>query len=306
MSVNKQAKIETNVLSLRAYNYLKLKTKNGEGMIEIEGDMTIRAEALLDVIYDKFAKQNNLTSLNDIPRLISISSWGREAFDAVIHNTINKGIPKSNCIVELDSREIRKTLGLPHFTDEQIFKAIKKLATVSITAEEVKVWYEKDAKYENTVTWISHLIRSAKREKTGRVAPRTKNAQHRFYVLLEDSTVMLFCNDAVNLRFSLFPKKFYSLRSGCQRLLRYLSLWSESYLNLEQIADILDWKSLVNIDKRKKQVEKILERLRKEGYTTGWHRIKNTRGLKTVWFIGGIDMIKNQQPKALKEAEQVK
>ena len=62
-----------------------------------------------------------------------------------------------------------------------------------------------------------------------------------------------------------------------------------------ELSDILGWKSLIDTGKRKKQVERILKRLKKESYITGWNRVKNTMGLKTVWFIWGIDTIRQEQ-----------
>lgn len=288
------AKYEINVQSSRSYNYLKLKAKNSEGIIEIEPTLHVKDEALLDVIFDKFARQN------------VFEPFTHDSFTALVKSENIKKAPKFNCIIELDSREIRKTLGLPRLSDEEIYKRAGNLERLTIKAEEVKIWYESGEKYKNTVTWLGHLVRYARREKTDRIAPRTKNIQHRFHFLLEDATVMLFANDSLFRRVSLFPKKFYSLPYGCQRLLRYLSLWSKVHLNLEQMVDILDWKSPGNTDRRKKQVEKILERLGEEGYIVGWGRDEKTRGLKSTWFIWGVNSLGKKKLKASKEGKIIK
>ncbi len=296
------AKYEMNVLSPRSYNYIKLKTKDGEGTVEIKPHISVKGEALFDVVFDKFAKQNDFKALKELPSCKAISTWSSNTFDDVVEDRNNEKPPKFKCIIELSSKEIRKTLGLSRFTDKQIFKEAEKLELVLIKAEGMKIWNDGSAGYETTVTWLGHLIRSVEREKTDRIAPRTKSIQYRFRFVLEDATVMLWSNDALFRRMSLFQTRYYSLPYGCQRLLRYLSLWAKSHLNLKQVADILDWKSIPNTARKIKQVEKILERLKEEGYITGWNRVKKTRGLKTLWFIWGIDTIR-QQPKVLKEAE---
>jgi len=290
------AKYECNVLSPRSYNYIKLRFKDGEVPVEIKPYVSVKGEALFDVIFDKFVKQDNFKALEE--RYGDGDMWATE-FDRIVESR-NKGEPPIyNCIVELDSREIRKALGLPRFTDEQIFEEAEKLAQTLIKAEGIRNWVSEERGYITTITWIAHLIRAVKREKTDRIAPRTKNIQHRFNFILEDATVMLWSNDALFRRMCLFQTKYYRLPYGCQRLLRYLSMWNESYLNLEQAGDVLGWKSLANVDKRKKQVEKILERLKKENYIAEWYRIKNTKGLKTTWFIKDIDTIRNEQPTAI-------
>lgn len=293
------AKYEMNVLSPRSYNYLKLKTKNGEGIIEIEPTLHVRDEALLDVIFNKFVSQDSFKALKELP-YDNEKIWA-DKFDIVVHNQNNEGTPRYNIIIELDSKEIRKTLGLSHLTDKEISERADNLNRVLIRAEDVKIWYESGEKYRHTVTWKGNIIKDVITEKTDRIAPRTKNIQHRFFFRLEDATVMLFANDSLFRRISLFPKKFYHLPYGCQRLFRYLSIWNEIYLSLEQIADILGWKSIPHTPTRKKQVEKHLERLKKEGYIVDWRRRENTRGLRTVWFIWGINPIRKKPPKALKE-----
>jgi len=296
------AKYECNVLSPRSYNYIKLRTKNGEGTIEIKPYVSVRGEALFDVIFDKFVKQDDFKALEE--RYGDEQIWATK-FDAIVKGREEGEPPIYNCTVELDSREIRKILDLPRFTDEQIFEEAEKLAQTFIKAEGVKNWIFEERGYVTTVTWIGHLLRGVKREKTDRIAPRTKNIQHRFKFVLEDATVMLWSNDALFRRMCLFQTKYYRLPYGCQRLLRYLSMWNESHLTLEQAGDVLGWKSLKDMRKRKKQVEKILKRLKKEDYITDWYRVKNTKGLKTVWFIWGIDTIRQQKPEAI-EAEVVK
>ena len=295
------AKYEMNVLSPRSYNYAKLRFKDGEVPVEIKPYVSVKGEALFDVIFDRFVKQDNFKALEN--RYGDEEIWATK-FDAIVKSRGEGEPPMYNCVVELDSREIRKALGLPRFTDKQIFEEAEKLAQTLIKAEGIKNWTSEERGYITTIIWIGHLIRAVKREKTERVAHRTKDVQHKFKFVLEDATVMLWSNDALFRRMSLFQTKYYSLPYGCQRLLRYLSLWNESKLNLKQVADILDWKSLKDMRKRKKQVEKILKRLNKEGYITGWNRIQNTRGLKTVWFIEGINTIR-QKPKAI-EVEVVK
>lgn len=308
MSVNKKelAKYEMNVLSPRSYNYIKLKTKDGEGTVEIEPYISVKGEALFDVVFDRFVKQNDFKALKQFPSCETLTTWRSNVFDNVVKDRNNGKPPRFKCVIELSSKEIRKTLDLPRFTDKEIFKEAEELTRVLIRAEGVKIWNDGSEGYQTTITWIGHLIRSVERKKTDRVAPRTKNIQYRFRFVLEDATVMLWSNDALFRRMSLFQTKYYSLPCGCQRLLRYLSLWNETHLNLKQVGDILGWKSLKDMRKRKKQVEKILERLKEESYITGWNRIKNTKGLKTVWSIWGIDTIREQQPEALKEAEVIK
>lgn len=285
------AKREINIQSPRSYNYLKLKTKNGEGTIEIEPGLHVKDEALMDVIFDRFCKQN------------VFEAFTHDSFTALAKSENFKKTPKYNCIIELDSGEIRKVLGLPHLTDKEIYERAENLEKVTIKAEEVKIWYESGEKYQNTVTWLGHIVRYARREKTDRIAPRTKNIQHKFLFLLEDATVMLFANDSLFRRVSLFPKRFYRLPYGCQRLFRYLSLWTDTRLSLEQIADILDWKGPGNTDRRKKQVGKILKRLEEEGYIASWMQDERTKGLKTVWLIWSINSIGKKPAKALKKTD---
>lgn len=297
------AKFSLNILSPRSYNYTKLKSKNGEGLIEIEPIMHVRDEALLDLIFDKFIKQNNFKILEE--------GYGDEEIWAERFNTLvkrrNSGEPPIyNCIVELDSREIRKALGLPRFTDKEIEKRATNLNKILIKAIDVRIWAMNDGTYRTAVTWEGNIIRDRWAEDTDRIAPKTKNIQHRFFFTLEDATVMLWANDALNRRLSLFPKKYYSFPHKCQQLLRYLSLWSKSHFDLGQMADILNWRGTFHTPTKKKQVENILERLKKEGYITNWERVKNTRGLKTTWFIHGINTIRKDEPKALEEAEVVK
>jgi len=295
------AKYECNVLSPRSYNYIKFRTKDGEGLIEIQPIMHVRDEALLDVVFDKFVRQNEFKALRELPACTTITTWSSDTFENIVRGRRKGDMPKFECVVELDSREIRKALGLPRFTDKEIEERSTNLNMVLIKATGVNIWAESDGTYSKTVTWEGNILRDVVAEKTDRIAPRTKNIQHRFFFALEDATVMLWSNDALFRRMSLFQTKYYKLPATCQRLLRYLSLWNETHLSLKQVADILSWKNLKNIRNRKKQVEGVLKRLKKEGYIIDWKRMGEGKGLKTVWNIEGINTIR-QEPRAI-EAE---
>ncbi len=297
------AKYLCNVLSPRGYNYTKLKFKDGEGLIEIEPIMHVRDEALLDAVFDKFVKQNKFKALKELPRCNEITSWNSHTVEEMVKGRKRGDAPKFEVVVELDSGEIRKALGLPRFSDKEIEQRATNLNMALIKATGIKIWAESDGTYSGKLTWEGNIIRDRFTKKTDMVAPRTKNIQHRFFFVLEDATVMLWANDAFNRRMSLFPKKYYSLPDTCQRLLRYLSLWDDTYLTLKQAADILDWKNIPNTASKIQQVERVLRRLRKENYIADWNRLEKTRGLKTTWFICGINTIRQMEKPEPKEIE---
>jgi len=300
-----KAKLNANIVSPRCYNYLVLKEKEGEGKIVIDGEIGTIEEAIIDLTFDRFVKANDLEKIKqpiyeeDVFTAYEFNRFA-EKQNSKIEKCNNEESREYNCNIPLTSPEIRKTLGLPRLTDKDISEAIRKLSRAGIEAKDVKIWAGQDNGqpcYTSKITLFMHILRAYVEEDTDQIAPRTKDIQHRFVLKVEDQAFLLFNNDAIRRRFSLFPanekRNFYRLPANCQRLYRYLSLWNETHLALKQIADILNWKNISsNPTIYKKRTERILARLKKEGFIAGWEKRKNTRGMNTLYDIWGINALR--------------
>jgi hypothetical protein len=287
-------KYMSNVLSPTSYNYLKLKHKKGEGLIEFKGReekegeereftfevkrLTDRSEVIIDFLFDRKAKSNGAELLKKEPEEAGIIPF-EEFINALDMPEGQTDTPRS---VSFTSTELRKQLGI-RITDKEVQKAVRELYNTEIQLEGVKIWCEKsgDGKSYRKVTLNDRIVYSFGTEETGRKEPRTEAKQHRFKLLLGSGWEMIFHNDIINRRYSCFPKEFYKVSRKARALGRYLSCFKEGKLNIEQASEIAGYDNTTNLTKKKNGIEKKLEELKKIGILKSWEREKKRGKEKT-------------------------
>lgn len=182
-------KYMSNTLSPASYNYLK--GKNGEGLIRFmrrevkegeEREVTFevrgfsdRSEIIIDIMFDKLAKQNGAALLKTIPDDEEANGLGRFE-DSLEKPELYQNISRA---VSFTSAGVRKKTGL-RMTDKEIAQAAKELVDVNVDLRGVKIWYEKngDQKRYKKITHLAHIADSVTAVETGKVAPpgqRTNN-----------------------------------------------------------------------------------------------------------------------------------
>jgi len=301
-------KYMTNTLSPSSYNYLKLKTKRNEGSIKfIQKDVRIesfeerevifevkhlsdKSEMLIDFLFNKLSKRNDATLLREKPKENDIITY--EKFETALEKP-NSYLQYFTCL-KFGSKEIRKDFGI-RITDKDIQQAVSELMNTKIELKGIKLWYESDTKdrgeYYKKITHADRIIYSATINETGEIAPRTKDPQHEFTVIIGLGWSLIFRNDIINRRYACFPKEFYQARKGTRALGRYLSCWIEpSTLTIEQASEILGYgEETSNLSRRKYLIEQKLDELKEMGIIIRWKRGKKKgkekKARETSWII---------------------
>lgn len=290
-------------LSPMAYNFLKLKTTKRGGrtkflqeIVTKEGDeersitfevgsLSDKAEMTIDFLFDKFAKKDNAALLKAKETDIITA----EKFAEIIQEFENHPY---GAVIKFNSTEVRKTLEI-RITDKELRKAIDELSMTKIELKGVKIWIETDkgekGKYFKEITFTDKIVGGIIIEKTGRIEPRTKAAQHKFVLTFSKGWDLIFRNNIFNKRYACFGKDFYKLTKNTRALGRYLSCFKSTILTIEHISEIIGYKETINIRKRKVDIEKKLNELKKLGIIKKWRRVKKDGkeqiGKKSAWNI---------------------
>ncbi|MBA7690030.1 hypothetical protein ES703_98549 [subsurface metagenome] len=276
----KKIKTGDYLLSPRSYNYITLKTKRGEGVVRLP-EYSFKAEALIDFIFHNIAEQLKFGAEPKEYDIIPV-----EEFKAICET--GEKLPIFKPIV-FTTLEIRKKLNVSSdWTDKKIVEAAKELRDKAITANAVRVYSDKDKKYRQSVDWYSSICSDVLVDKTDMVAPRTKNIQHKIGFVPGLVTSLLFYNDVINRRYSLFPtkvKKFYRMKEEVVRLYRYLSLWNVTILTLPMAMEILRYKKGRHVTEMWNKVQSYLDEMCDQKLIEFWMRDTEKKGMKTTWYV---------------------
>lgn len=289
----------SNVLSPRSYNFLT--RKDGTGRIkftrkragrrgrraiafEVRG-LSDRAEIALDYLFDRQAKKENGMRLKTTPRPGEIVTLGR--FEAALEKPEEYLHLISS--VSFTSVELRNQLGI-RITDKEVIEAIDELRSTEIKLEGERIWWEKEEKHFRGITLRSSIIDTTVVKRTGKIAPRTGEPQHKFLVTFGLGWGMIFDNGIISKRYSCFPPEFYKAGIGRRALGRYLACFSEATLKITEACNILGYKEEVkNWTTRKQDIEAKLDELRRIGIIKSWKRDKANGkelvGADTRWKI---------------------
>ena len=280
---------------------IKLKTKKDEGQIEFikrevreESNeerevifevkhLSNRVEILIDFLFDKFAKRNDALLIKNPPK--ETNAIIQDGFDMALER-FTDNLP-GFAPIKFTSKEFRSHFQI-RITDKEITQAVDELMNTVIKLQGVRIWFDSQESEGNKrykkITHTDRIINSTTIRETGKVAPRTKDAQHEFIVRFGSGWALLFYNDIVNRRYSCFPKEFYQISPGAIDLGRYLSNWQETYLTIEQASEILGYENnTANLTNRKYLIERKLDELKKIEFIR-WKRLKR-RGKETLWKI---------------------
>lgn len=292
----------SNVLSSRSYNFLtrndgtgrikftrKRAGRRGRGAIafEVRG-LSDRAEIALDYLFDRHAKKENGRWLKTTPRPGEIVTLGR--FEAALEKPEEYLHLISS--VSFTSVELRSKLGI-RITDKEVIEAIEELRSTEIKLEGERIWYEKEEEHFKNITLRSSILDTTVVEETGKIAPRTGEAQHKFIVTFGLGWGMIFDNGIINKRYSCFPPAFYKANPGIRALGRFLACFDEATLKITEACNILGYKEEAkNWRTRKDDIETKLDKLKRIGIIKSWKRDKvngkELVGANTRWKIEGV------------------
>lgn len=189
-------------------------------------------------------------------------------------------------VVSFETSEIRKHLNVPRsWTDKEIVKAAKEL-TKDIEAKAVKIFAEKDGKYKKSIDWMGSICSDVLVEKTDKIAPKTKNVQHKIHCKMGLISGLLFSNDAIRQRFSLLPTdspklpqgSFYRMKAQVKKLYKYLSLWDYTILTLPMARDILGYSEKTDTTQIRERVTGYLNEMIEADFITAEGEIFSSVG----------------------------
>lgn len=268
------------LLSPRSYNYITLKTKRGEGEVKLP-NYSFKAEALIDFIFHNIAEQLKFGAEPKEYDIIPV-----EEFESICK--LGEGTSIFKPII-FETSEIRKKLNVSSdWTNEKIVEAAKELRDKPITARAVRIYSDENKKYRQGADWYSSICSDVLVDKTDKIAPKTKNIQHKIGFVPALITSLLFYNDVINKRYSLFPtkvKKFYRMKKEVVRLYRYLSLWDFSILTLPMAMEILRYKKGRNVTEMWNKVQCYLDEMCELGLIEFWMRGVEKKGMETTWYV---------------------
>lgn len=274
------------LFSSGSYDYLLLKTKKGEGIVKLPR-FKAKQDLLIDFIFTCLKKQWDSLPANS-PDRCEIVSY--DDFNMVLTNSDK--YPPAFTGFSFTTTEVRAAIGIRKYKEEDMIEDFKKIRDSRIEAKSVKVWAEEGGGYKRTINWSGSIISDVVDTKTERIIPKTGEPLHRIHVCLGLITGLLWRNDIYRKKYSLFlidtdeQKSFNRLPWPCQKIFRYLSLWKESTLNLEQFSDILNYRPTgKQLRKFKARIDKYLGILKERGFIYYYERLKGTRGWKTQWYI---------------------
>ncbi|TET70216.1 MAG: hypothetical protein E3J56_08410 [Candidatus Aminicenantes bacterium] len=293
----------SNILSPRSYNFLM--ARDGTGRIkftrkrvgrrgrraiafEVRG-LSDKSETCLDYLFDRHAKKENGKLLKTTPRPGDIVTLGR--FEAALEKPEEYLHLISS--VSFTSAELRDQLGI-RITDKEVIEAVEELAGTEIKLEGERIWWEKEEKHFKDITLRSSIIDTIVVRRTGKIAPRTSEPQHKFTVTFGLGWGMIFDNGIINKRYSCFPPAFYKAGMATRALGRYLACFDEATLKITKAANILGYGRTTNLTKRKKDIELKLDELKQIGIIKSWKRdkvegpggrLKELVGANTRWKI---------------------
>ena len=275
----KNLKTEKYLASPRSYNYPQLKTKRGESISKFPY-FTARQDALIDFIFSKL--NETVPNMSAEER----SLINQDDFDMVLSE--REQYPVALTGFSFEPSEVRKALGI-RYLEKEMIEDFKEIRRRDIDANAVKVWADKNGKYERTSGWFGSIISDVVTTRTTQIAPRTGEPLHKIHLCIGYIAGLLWLNDGIRKKYRLFPTKFtkfYKFPEQCQKIYRYLSLWGESRLNLAQFGELLNYKPKAkNLTRQKNLIEGYLGYLKKKGLIYHWERIGGTRGLETQWHI---------------------
>ncbi len=293
--------IKENVESSHSLIYMfTAESENARFTIKVKGKLNERDWAILDTVFTNFISQDNYKALKETP--YNTEELGGNDLELLAKRRDLLKPLKFNCIVAFTGQQVRKTLGDKNFTDKEIAETMEELrGKLNITLESVKLWKEENRFKE--ITCNMSFIRKTAMKKTGRIAPKTKDIQYEFQVLLEDEATLLFSNDAIKKNFFILDDTFRGLKKSNRKIIRWLSLWQDSNISLKHFAEIQGWKmNLSRLRNYIERVEETLKEIKNEGYIMDWWRIKDDQGIETRWEIRGIktgickdDLLKNEK-----------
>ncbi len=281
--VVKKIKSENYVLSPRSYNYLLLKLKRGQGKVLLP-DYSPQGEALIDVIFHHLAEKMDY----GFKKLEEEFQFPFKDFSQITKNPKESQLPFYTVFFEIS--DIRKKLNSPkRWTNEVFVKAAHELRDKPIHIKASKIWANEAGKYKDKINWRGSFLSDAVEMKRDRLKPETENVKHKLALCLGRAGWLLFMNDVMRQKYSMFPTKkkgriFYRMKRGVTRLSRYLSLWDETTLTVIMAMDILNYSQNTDIDQIIKRVQGYLEEMTKSGLIKGW--IREGKGINTRWHIG--------------------
>lgn len=280
----KKIKSENYVLSPRSYNYLRLKTKKGQGTVTLP-DYSPQAEALIDVVFHHLAEKYDYGYKRTLDELEDIL---KNDFIELFTDPKKAQIPYLT--IEFEISDIRKQLNPPdRWLNKDFVKASYELRDNPIITEASKIWANEEGKYRDKIKWRGSFLTDVIELKRDELKPETKNVKHKLGLVLGMAGWLLFMNDVSRHKYSMFPTKknkrrFYRMRHGATRLYRYFSLFQEMILTVPMVIDILN-SSEKKIKRIIEQTEKYLGDLLQAELIKGWIRIKD-KGWETTWLIG--------------------
>ena len=278
----KKIKTGDYLLSPRSYNYITLKTKRGEGGVVLP-NYSFKAEALIDLIFHEIARQLEFGAEPKKYDIIPV-----EEFESICK--LGEGTSIFKPII-FETSEIRKKLNVSSdWTNEKIVKAARELRKKEIVANAVRIYSDKDGKYRQKTNWYSGICSDVLVDKTDKIAPKTKNVQHKIAFVPGLITSLLFYNDVINKRYSLFPikakvKEFYRIKEEVVRLYRYLSLWNVTILTLPMAMEILRYKKGRNVTEMWRKVQDYLDEMCDLKLIEFWMRDTEKKGMGTTWYV---------------------
>ena len=274
---------EDYIVSAFSYNYLLLKSKKGEGRILLP-NYSEKAEALIDLIFNNLA-ENWDYGFNSKPGAIITVDELEEISRGDVDNSL------SLCSIDFDTSEMRQRLNVPYsWTDAEFVNVTRELREKEIIVDMVKIFPDDGGKLRQ-ITLYTSICSAVVVKKTGKVAPRTKTEQHRVKLFVNLVTGLLFRNDIMRQKYSMFPTKkegrqFYRMKQGVKRLYRYLSLWKHMCLTLPMAIDILGYSEKSNIYRIIKLVQGYLDELVGAKLIDGYWRPTDKTGIDTQWWVG--------------------
>ncbi|UCC41277.1 MAG: hypothetical protein JSV96_07600, partial [Candidatus Aminicenantes bacterium] len=142
----KKIKTGKYMLSPKSFNYILLKTKKGEGSIEIPR-LTASQDALVDFVFSRLN--------NEMEKMRSKEIMTYQDFNNVLSNL--NILPVNFTDVSFETTEVRKELCNRRYTDKQIVSDLEILRREPIKASAVKVWAEEDGKYKRETDWVGSI-----------------------------------------------------------------------------------------------------------------------------------------------------
>ena len=274
------------MVSPRSYNYLSLKSKKDEGEI-ILPCYSHKAEALIDLLFHHIAENVGYGTAEGLPAVTT------EIIKSVTENP--KSGPSNFGRISFNTSEIRKRLNVSRdWTDKKIVEAARELRDKAIVARNIKIFADENGKYKVKDTLEGGILGAFGIRETKKIAPRTKNIQHRIHFFPTAIVGLLFYNDAVRQRFSLMPtdsakipqRSFYRMKPQLQKLYRYLSLWDYTILTIEMAKEILDYSKKTDSIQIRERVTCYLNEMEEAGFIKGWMRPTDRKGNDVRWIIG--------------------